>query len=101
VRNRGAVADEITSGYRIILLDADGRVVARKDERAEGRRKDETWRESIDPGTAEMVVHGELGRWYSDVEPGNYSLIVVCRDSDGDYSIVSNQLAITIGPSGE
>lgn len=101
VRNRGAVADEITSGRRIILLDADERVVPPKDERAQDRRDDQTWRESIDPGTARMVVQGELARWYSDVEPGDYILILVCRDSEGDYSVVSNQLAITIEPSHE
>jgi len=109
VRNRGLVADEITGGQRMVLADAAGQLVPRKDERATTDGEDsrgasgegKATLQRIKPGTAAVVVHGELARWYSDLPPGDYFLIVVCRDSDGDYSIVSNQLAITIGPSGE
>jgi hypothetical protein len=106
VRNRGPVADEITAGHRMRLVGTAGRALPPDDRRRGAGDQDSTGStdedaealQQIEPGAAVVVVHGELARWYSDVPPGHYSLTVVCRDSDGDFSIVSNKLAVTIRP---
>jgi len=108
VRNSGKEPDEITSGIRLRLVNGRGVVVPQKEGRvgagdhaapADDRARDTVTQ--VDPGEAAYVSSGELGRWYADLPPGEYALAVVCRDSEGDYSIVSNTIHVTILAGGE
>jgi hypothetical protein len=105
VRNRGDQDDETMPGARLVLVNADGDVVpqtAREAAPKPDAPREEQILEPVEPGCAVVVLRrAELRQWYDEVPPGEYSLTVVCRDSEGDYSLVSNTIRITIQGDGE